>query len=323
MMDTPRSSQPPVPQGIKTSSPEKNGFGTAGFIVSLVSIVGLGILSILGLGLSVMGLMKKPRGLAAGGLIISVLTGIAWGGAYYGIYQLYFSILGAFKPSLAATVWVYAEEQAKSIADDPPQTESGTLPSLYWEDPQGMRVKLPVSWIRTGEDFLVTVDTEPPLPKDTAAVSATFRVLPDGELALGFPELRAWNKTNDSSLLKLFSPMFEGIMDALEPDVKSIVAWSKENEGKLPDEEQASSLMLRFPRTFTMSTSGTFRVNSLKYEDKGDGRFVLNLDFNSANMEATNTNSLINAEFTSEGLLVDPLKTIDSMSMRTFGTDNQ
>lgn len=308
----------------KSRSPEeKNGFGTAGFIVSLVSIVGLGLLSILGMGLSIVGLMKKPRGLATGGLIISVLTGVAWGGAYYGFYQLYFSIMGAFKPSLAATVWVYAEEQAKSIADDPPETKSGTLPTLYWEDPEGMRVKLPVSWIRSGEDFLVTVDTEPPLPKNITPISATFRVLPDGELALGFPELRAWNKTNDSSLLKLFSPMFEGIMDALEPDVKSIVAWSKENEGKLPDEEQASSLMLRFPRTLKMSNSDSFRVNSLTYEDKGNGRFVLNLDFNAANMEATNTNSVINAEFTSEGLLVDPLKTIDSMSMRTFGTDNQ
>jgi hypothetical protein len=323
MMDIPRSSQPPVRKEIKSSSPDKNGFGTAGFIVSLVSIVGLGLLSILGMGLSIVGLMKKPRGLATGGLIISVLTGVAWGGAYYGVYQLYFSILGAFKPSLAATVWIYAEEQATSIADDPPETDSGALPTLYWEDPQGMRVKLPVSWIRSGEDFLVTVDTEPPLPKDTTPVSATFRVLPDGELALGFPELRDWNKTNDSSLLRLFAPMFEGIMDALEPDVKSIVAWSKKNEGKLPDEEQASSLMLRFPRTLKMGTSDSFRVNSLTYEDKGNGRFLLKLDFNATNMEATKTNSVINAEFTSEGLLVDPLKTIDSMSMRTFGTDNQ
>lgn len=310
-------------QGVVSGPTEKNGFATAGFIVSLVSIIGFGLLSILGAGLSFVGLLKKPRGLAAGGMIISVLTGIAWGGAYYGSYQLYFSIMGSFKPSLAATVWVNAEEQARSIAEDPPETKSGTLPSLYWEDPKGMRVKLPVSWIRSGEDFLVTVETAPPLPKDTDSVSATFRVLPDGELALGFPELREWNESNDSSLLKLFTPMFAGIIDALEPEVKSIVAWSKENEGKLPDQKEADGLMLRFPRTLEMSNSGIFRVNSLTYEAKGEGRFVLNLDFNSANMEATNTDSVINAEFTSEGLLVDPLRTIDAMSMRTFGTDNQ
>ena len=321
-MDTPRSFPPPDTEDVVSSTPEKNGFGTAGFIVSLVSIIGLGLLSILGVGLSIVGLMKKPRGLATGGLIISVLTGIAWGGAYYGIYQLYFSILGAFKPSLAATVWVYAEEQAESIAEDPPETESGSLPTLFWESPEGMRVNLPVSWQRSGEDFLVTVDAEPPLPEDTKPVSATFRVLPDGELALGFPELRAWNKSNDSSLLKLFTPMFAGIIDALEPDVKSIVDWSRENEGKLPDAEQVNKLMQRFPRTFNISSSGTFRVNSMTYEDKGDGRFSLKLDFNASNMEATNTDSVIDAEFTSEGLLVDPLKTIDTLSMRNFGTDS-
>ena len=58
---------------------KSNGIGTAGFVLSLVSLFGCWIpvanyvMSLLGLLFSLIGVFKKPRGLAIAGLIISSL----------------------------------------------------------------------------------------------------------------------------------------------------------------------------------------------------------------------------------------------------------
>ncbi|MEA1874777.1 MAG: DUF4190 domain-containing protein [Bacteroidota bacterium] len=52
---------------------EKNGLGTAGFVLSLISLFFGWIIWILGLIFSFIGIFKKPRGLAIAGLIISLV----------------------------------------------------------------------------------------------------------------------------------------------------------------------------------------------------------------------------------------------------------
>lgn len=53
-----------------------NGFGTAGFVLSLVAIATCGILSPIGLILSIIGLFKQPRGMAAAGTVLGTLGSI-------------------------------------------------------------------------------------------------------------------------------------------------------------------------------------------------------------------------------------------------------
>ena len=59
--------------------PQKNGMGTAGFVLALVGLIFswvpvLGwILWILGLIFSIIGVLRKPKGLAIAGLVISCL----------------------------------------------------------------------------------------------------------------------------------------------------------------------------------------------------------------------------------------------------------
>src|SRR5688572_12689736 len=61
-----------------------NGMGMAGFIVSLIGLLTCGLLAPIGLLLSLLGLLKRPRGFALAGLIISVigtvlLVAVGWG----------------------------------------------------------------------------------------------------------------------------------------------------------------------------------------------------------------------------------------------------
>ncbi len=69
-----RQWQEPLPQREQT-----NGMGIAGFVLSVLSVFGCGVVYVsgpiwlLGLIFSIIGLNRKPRGLAIAGLIISLL----------------------------------------------------------------------------------------------------------------------------------------------------------------------------------------------------------------------------------------------------------
>lgn len=52
---------------------ESNGFGTAGFIVSVLSLFLCGLTSPLGLLMSLVGLLFRPRGMAAAGVVLGLL----------------------------------------------------------------------------------------------------------------------------------------------------------------------------------------------------------------------------------------------------------
>ncbi|MEX0778032.1 MAG: DUF4190 domain-containing protein [Phycisphaeraceae bacterium] len=56
--------------------PAKNTIGLIGFIVSLVSFITCGVLAPLGVLLSLIGLFKRPRGLAIAGLIIGLVLSV-------------------------------------------------------------------------------------------------------------------------------------------------------------------------------------------------------------------------------------------------------
>jgi hypothetical protein len=69
--------QPVFAQPMKTPQPlqppKENGFGLAGFIVSIAGLLLCGIPSIFGVILSLIGLRKEPKGLAIAGLILGLL----------------------------------------------------------------------------------------------------------------------------------------------------------------------------------------------------------------------------------------------------------
>ncbi len=79
---------PPPQQTVIVQQAPSNGLGLSGFVTSLVSLIFCGILSPIALLLSLFGLIKRPRGLAIAGSIISGL-------------QLLFIIIVGIAPILA------------------------------------------------------------------------------------------------------------------------------------------------------------------------------------------------------------------------------
>ncbi len=68
-----------------------NGIGLAGFIVSLVGLVSCGLLSPVGIILSIFGLFKEPKGFAIAGLIIGLFGSLVIGGvvALFGLAMIF------------------------------------------------------------------------------------------------------------------------------------------------------------------------------------------------------------------------------------------
>ncbi len=64
---------PPATASHAIEPPQENGFGLAGFIVSIAAIVLCGIPSMIGVVLSLIGLRKRPKGFAVAGLIIGIV----------------------------------------------------------------------------------------------------------------------------------------------------------------------------------------------------------------------------------------------------------
>lgn len=61
---------------VYVNQPPSNGLGVAGFVISLIGFLSCGVISPLGLILSVAGLSKEPRGLAIAGTILGGLGSI-------------------------------------------------------------------------------------------------------------------------------------------------------------------------------------------------------------------------------------------------------
>lgn len=61
------------PVTVVVQAPQTNGLGTAGFIVSLISFFCLGLTSPVGLFLSCLGVLSRPRGMAFAGVVLGAL----------------------------------------------------------------------------------------------------------------------------------------------------------------------------------------------------------------------------------------------------------
>jgi len=70
-----------------SNPPRPNGWGIAGFVVSLVSIATLGLLSPLALLFSLIGMRRAPRGFAVAGTAISLGLMAPWAGLAYLAHQ--------------------------------------------------------------------------------------------------------------------------------------------------------------------------------------------------------------------------------------------
>ena len=100
------------------SPPKENGFGLAGFIVSIAGLLLCGIPSIFAVVLSLIGLRKEPKGLAIAGLLIG-LVGLAEaalaGFLAFSAYELA-QDAGTFFQEFGIEVQLY--EHANAIGDE-------------------------------------------------------------------------------------------------------------------------------------------------------------------------------------------------------------
>jgi hypothetical protein len=70
---SPSQPQPNVTTNVTVTHPPANNLGLAGFITSIIGLVSCGVLSPVGLLLSLIGLTKRPRGFAIAGTVIGII----------------------------------------------------------------------------------------------------------------------------------------------------------------------------------------------------------------------------------------------------------
>ena len=79
---------PETPHPGYTHRRRSNGWGIAGFIVSLLSLLfTLGLLCPLGLLISLIGMLRAPRGLAFAGVLLGALGTLPWAALAVGVYS--------------------------------------------------------------------------------------------------------------------------------------------------------------------------------------------------------------------------------------------
>jgi len=132
-MTTPPSPQQPPqyqpsPPHVVINPQPTNGLGLAGFITSLVGLVTCGVISPVGLILSLIGLMKAPRGFAVAGTILG-LIGSAW--ALIAGIGIVMGIIGVGAAAKQMADYVNAHQPARQayLQIDEQRTQSGTTPT--------------------------------------------------------------------------------------------------------------------------------------------------------------------------------------------------
>lgn len=297
-----------------------NKVGVAGFIISLVSIFGCGLLSIVGVIVSLIGLKNKPRGLAIAGVFISILTAGLWVFAAVLIYQGVIMGIQMTQKPLQVAVWEHAQWVAGEYGDQEYIGDSGTLPiPPDILDTRDFQVKsftsaptmaFETTWKRDGEDLLFTVAPVNPPPGEDVP-SATLRVLPGGIVVADFKTMRKMLASNANTWLgAMMGPIAEGVLDQLEGDVKTIMDWKANNGGKLPLDAVALEILPTMPRTTNLKTSGKVTMTSLTYIRISDFLFELDFTFTGRNAQTSVTMSS-SITFTNEGLVVDPVTALD------------
>lgn len=119
-------SQPEIYQaGMVYEPAPTNNMGVAGFICSLVGIATCGVLSIVGVILSAIGLKKEPKGLAIAGLIIGLI----------GLVELVVAIMLFF--AVANTVSTISNAAQQAITRQQAQIEAGKIAD-QWESNEAL-----------------------------------------------------------------------------------------------------------------------------------------------------------------------------------------
>lgn len=133
MSQSPQYGVPPVPPPhtqviVQTPQQPTNGLGLAGFITSLVGLVSCGFLSPVGLLLSLIGLLKRPRGFAIAGTVLGLL------GSAFLAFVGFTLVLGLFGLGKAVETLgkefetISAGQKAARVITDE-RTRTGSLPS--------------------------------------------------------------------------------------------------------------------------------------------------------------------------------------------------
>ena len=299
-----------------------NKAGLIGFIFSLVSILGCGLLSVVGFIISLVGIWKKPRGFAIAGVFISILTAGLWVFAAVLIYQGVITSIEMTQKPLQVAVWEHAQWVAGEYGDQEYIGDSGTLPITRILDNRDFQVKsftaaptmaFESTWKRDGEDLLFTVAPVNPPPGEDVP-SATLRVLPGGIVVADFKTMREEMLASNANTWvgALMGPFAEGVLDQLEGDVKTIMDWKANNGGKLPLDAVALEILPTMPRTTKLKTNGKVTMTSLTYIRISDYLFELDFTFTGKNAQSSVTISS-SITFTNDGLVVDPVKALDDI----------
>lgn len=301
-----------------------NKVGLVGFIISLVSIIGCGVLSIVGVIVSLVGLFKKPRGLAITGLCLSLATTAGWIGIGVLVFKAVGTAISMSGTPLAASMWLDADLASYTLKKNWPEGSSGTLPATYW-DYEGARLVLATTWKRDGEDILITVAPRNQLPEGVVGPPATLRLLPDGKTVADFAKARAILAANANTWASAFlGPITDEFLNQLEVDVKAITAWSDANDGALPDTKTGQSILSKMLRTTNIMknnrVSGGLTMTTLTYVRVSDEYFELKASYD-AKYNDTNSSRTVTSEFTVDGKMIDPVSTLQSMgALNSLGT---
>ena len=291
-----------------------NSAGLAGFIIALLSPMGCGILSVLGVIVSLIGMTRKPRGLAATGLVLSLITGAAWVvGFWIGVDAALSTFRNYGETPASIQVWRETASSARRLAKTRPSEDSGTLSGLSVYQNIDERIPLDASWVRSGEEYVVTAKLAGPLPEGVKETTARLHGLPGGKIAADFSDLHKWANDNRGIIQNLIRPLVISLLNTLEPEVEDVVQWVESHDGKLPGDEVGNGLFAKVPRNVTQP-DGRSRVKiiSLTYTRMPEGHFELVMDYESQ-INNTNTRTSITAVFTPDGRMVDPFETFEGM----------
>jgi hypothetical protein len=124
----PQPQQPQAPVTHVVMTPPQNGLGIAGFVTSLVGVLTCGVLSPVGLILSLIALVKPPRGFAIAGTVIGIVGSI-W--VIFAGFAMVAAALGIRTAAKAVEDYVTAYQSARQayVQIDQQRKNTGTAPT--------------------------------------------------------------------------------------------------------------------------------------------------------------------------------------------------
>jgi hypothetical protein len=151
-------SVPPEPAGqpapattVVVAHPPSNNLGLAGFVTSLLGLISCGVLSPIGLLLSLIGLTKQPRGFAIAGTIIGligsiflVVAGVGFVMAMMGLgvaAKTFGEDLAAHQAALQAYSQIQQQKQAGKTLD----TNAASVIASAHKDPWGTPLRAEIA----------------------------------------------------------------------------------------------------------------------------------------------------------------------------------